>query len=343
MWRELGSKVRVYWLVRVAAVRLRLDPRTPWSELVAQVHRHAPYPALFRLERLGHDLALAAWHADGPPRGLLCDGRSAGLPQRSLALLHVGMGMAFARRLVRRLRPGSPDAEVDEVLRTFAALCEANSRPGLCEAALEPLGLVVRLFHPRLTAPVDRRLRAVEPRLAPYFWHGAGRALYFVPAHFPPLPGAIRRAAERCRCEPQEADNRLDALAGLFFAAAMVNLRHPEVLAALLHRARLAEEEAEACAVGILTGVLARHDAIPGDPAVAALLAYRPRAVEGLWDRCVTTPCIEGLERLYPLLRASGRLGLLARYRPLAEVYRLLTEGPPENRGLDRSEGGADR
>ena len=74
MWRELGSKVRVYWLVRVAAVRLRLDPRTPWSELVAQVHRHAPYPALFRLEREMGD-GHCAWGGLKGARGLVTANR----------------------------------------------------------------------------------------------------------------------------------------------------------------------------------------------------------------------------------------------------------------------------
>ena len=70
-------------------------------------------------------------------------------------------------------------------------------------------------------------MRASDPDREGFYWHGVGRAAYFLPAGWLPRSGAMRHALTVCRKEPPDAATRLDALAGLAFAVAMINWRHP--------------------------------------------------------------------------------------------------------------------
>lgn len=313
--RELANKAAVYALVRLAGPGPRPAAGDAWEDLVAAVYRRAPFSALFRLERLGHDLAATAWRRNGPPRGLLSDQQAAALPASSLILLHGGMGLAFADRLVRGLPRRAPEAALAGALGRFVELCRACSRPGWAEPALEPLGVVMRVFRPRWTAAAGRLLGDVDPVARACYWHGVGRGIYFLPRHF--LPGSARRAVAACRREPPDAAARMDALDGLFFAAAMVNLRHPRVLEEALASAGERADEEAAVAGGVTSAVLARARTTPGDPALSGLLAHRPAPrLAALWERRVRGPVLYGLA-LLPLLEAHGLLPTLARHRHL--------------------------
>jgi len=245
------------------------------------------------------------------PRGIL-DG-AAELPEESLILLHAGLGMGFAAALVSPLRPASPAPRLDDALARFAGLCRANSRPGYGRVAVESLGLMVRMFRAPLAPAVDRALARAAPELAPLFWHGAGRTLYFHPSGF--LPDGAARQVARCRREVPAAC-RLDALSGLAFAAAMVNLREPGIVARRLAQAG-GGKEIDAFAHGVAAALVARRHTRPDDPAVGAFLAYRP-AAGGDWEERVVAPCRDVLDRHYPRLLAERRLDELARYAPLA-------------------------
>jgi hypothetical protein len=218
-------------------------------------------------------------------------------------------------------------------LDSFAAQVEANARPEFAAVAFESLGLIVRRFIPRMHAPVEACMRARDARLAAYYWHGAGRAIYFLPALFHPFPGTARRGVEICRREPMEAHHRLDALAGFCFASTMINLRHPELVARLLPY--LGPGEIEALASGVAGALLTRHHTSPDQPGVREFL--RPIAAEligrgagrgagpaadlaGLWEEAVRKPCLAALDHAYPLLRARGELARLARHCPLGSL-----------------------
>ena len=64
-------------------------------------------------------------------------------------MLHAGVGLAFAERLLEGVTPTTPGPAVRPVLRRFLALCRGNSRPGYVGAALESLGLVAGSSTPR--------------------------------------------------------------------------------------------------------------------------------------------------------------------------------------------------
>lgn len=322
-FREFGAKLVTYYLVGCRVHRQALRGDRGLAALVAEVYQRDPRHTAFLLERLCFDFVRGQWRAGQEPRQLLAGGAAGELPEQSLILLHAGLGMALTKLLLRPLLPGSPAAAFDRALDRFAALVEANARPEYAPVACESLGVIVRLFLPRLHGGVEARLRARDGRLAAYYWHGAGRAIYFLPGLFYPFPGAARRGLEICRREPRESRHRLDALAGYGFASTMVNLRDPELVARLLPH--LEPGEAAALASGVAGALLTRHHTCPDDPAVRAFLRPiaepRPRATDGrpteLWESAVRAPCVAVLERAYPLLRARGELAALARHLPL--------------------------
>ncbi|HVT61000.1 MAG TPA: hypothetical protein VHR45_21735 [Thermoanaerobaculia bacterium] len=349
-WRQFRSKAAVYWLLRVSA-RSLMRPGVPLAEQVEDIYRRQPCSrpprkgsglnrTAFEVERLCYDFVNAGWgrgkggeSAQGP-RQLLSGEAAAVLPQKSLILLHAGMGMALAEQTLRRLGPSSPAAAYEAALRRFLSLVELNSRPAYALVPVEALGMMVRLFRSRIRGAVERQLRAVDLGLAAYYWHGAGRAIYFLPAQFHPFPRSLDRGLEICRREPPEPAHRLDALSGFCFAAAMMGLGHPWTLEPLLARLGERTEEAEALASGIAACIVTRHHTTPDDPVIGAFLRYRPPAAEArraeLWRRWVAEPCALVLERLYVRLEAEGRLGALARHQSLAALAEMATHAPAE-------------
>jgi hypothetical protein len=339
--RELGAKVVAYYLVRMRAQRRAARSGRELADLVAEIWRRDPKHTAFVLERLCYDFVKVRWPA-GEPRHLLAGAAAGRLPERSLILLHAGLGMALSDRLLGPLRSGSSPAGCDAVLDRFCGLVAANARPEFAPVVFESLGLMVRRFLPRLHGAVEGRLRARDPRLAAFYWHGAGRAIYFLPGFFHPFPGAVRRGIEICRREPPAASHRLDALAGYCFAATMINLRHPDLVARLLRHCE--PPEVEALASGVAGALMTRRHTCPEDPAVGAFLRplVAPRhpaaalaatagpagAMAGAplsetWDREVRWPCAEALDHAYPLLRARGELATLACHRPLGTLLGL--------------------
>jgi len=320
--RELANKLAAYRLVRLRGPGPRVRYGDRWADLVTEVYRREPFAALFRLERVGRDLTQETLGRRGLPSGLLRTAEVAALPESCLLMLHAGMGLAFAERTMGALPRGAVERDVAAALATFATLCADNALPGYAQPAWEPLGLIVRLFHPHRLAAVAGALAGydAEPRLC--FWHGVGRGLYFLPRYF--RPGATRRAVARCRREPLALagdEARTDALAGFVFAATMVNLRHPPVLEAVVATLGDAAAEEPVVAGAVAACVLTRRHTTPHDPAIPALLEHRPRAPHAeLWRRRVHEPVATALQVHYPALVAAGRLPQLLRHRDLAAI-----------------------
>jgi hypothetical protein len=354
--RELQGKLVAYYLVRLRAQPRAARGKHDLASLVAETYRLDPRHTAFLLERLCYDFvkglrrsgrAGRAARSEEIPRHLL-DGSEAAraLPEQSLILLHAGLGMALTEILLLPLPPGSPASAFAAALDSFAAQVEANARPEFAAVAFEALGLMVRRFIPHIHAPVEACLWARDAPLAAYYWHGAGRAIYFLPGLFLPFPGTARRGLEICRREPLQPHHRLDALAGFSFASTMINLRHPELVARLLPY--LGPGEVEALASGVAGALLTRHHTSPDEPGVRTFL--RPLAAKligrgvgrgagrgaepaadlaGLWEEAVRKPCLAALDHAYPLLRARGELARLARHCPLGS----LPEPEPGGRG----------
>lgn len=320
---EIRNKTEVYVLVRQVA-RLIGVPDTfplPLLELVARSYGLGPFPALWAVEGLGHDYAVSWFEAGLEPRGILTTApRARALPQGSLLMMHAGIGLGFAERLLEGAGRDTPP----EALRLLAAdvvrLCRENSRPGYLGAAYESLGLVTGLFHPPLVDGVDRALRDLgELGVLGFYWHGVGRAIYFRAANF--LPCSTWHVFEVARRTAPDDAARRNAWAGLAWAITLVNQRQPWILSELLvapHGEELARDDA--FADGVASSIVMRYDTTPAAPFIEPFCAFRPQGsarTRELWEELVARPCRLGLEVYYPVLRREDRLGSIFRYRPL--------------------------
>src|SRR5262249_20589424 len=182
-WQEIKNKYEVFNLVKNVGELLAIPEGAefPLAELVEKAYALGAYPDLWAVEGLGHNYAMAFWKPPEPVRELLICERASILPEKCLTMMHAGLGLAFAEQLLKTITPYSPAGEIRRVLKEFITLCRENSRDGYAGAAYESLGLVTRTWHAQMMSVIDRALQEMAPEILGYFWHGAGRALYFLP------------------------------------------------------------------------------------------------------------------------------------------------------------------
>ncbi len=231
-------------------------------------------------EGLGYHAARRAWRKDEMRGWLLSDE----LPRWSLIVLHTGMGMFLAERILESV---IAKGHLLEALGQFCCLCVANSKPGYEGCALEQIGLVTRALHPRKVSEIDRILGENSPDLREYLWHGVGRALYFSPGNFVPWGNSGQRAIDMAYEQARDERARQNAVAGAAWAFTLVNLRTPEVMERLLkeHGASLLGEPA--FVDGVRSALTIWRELQPEDPALPKLLSVAPPELAPLKDSLV--------------------------------------------------------
>src|ERR1041385_4443092 len=133
---QLRNSVEVYNLVRNVGSLLHIPPGAQCIDLgkrIEQAYALGQYPDLWAVEGLGHDYAMTffpRWGKGRHVRGILTDEKAAVLPDKSLTMMHAGMGLAFAQQLLTRITPYSSGAEVAGGLEAFVRLVTDNSRAG---------------------------------------------------------------------------------------------------------------------------------------------------------------------------------------------------------------------
>jgi hypothetical protein len=306
-WRELANKLAAFELFQQAPARVGT---APLSEQLRRAFALDTYQAVWVTEGLGYASAENAWQVGWSPQRLLSAPALERLPANVVVPLHTGAGLSLAERVL------AADGGVD--LARWLSLWEENARPGYGCIAVEALGLVARNLYPYLLPRLDERLRVIDPALTDYFWHGAGRGLYFAPTHAIPFSGALGRAFEKAGREPPDESGRRNATAGLAWALTLVNLRDPEILCGALQRHGSERSSAEAFANGVSSAVLVWYDIVGLDSHLAAFLTFRPDrpALAALWRDLVLDPCDAALQTTYPQLRQSGGLVPLFRFQP---------------------------
>ncbi len=323
--RELQNKLEVYRLVKGVRRQLGHPAGGVPFDLEPYVNRAFEtddYRALWLIEGLGHDYAESALERGASPRGLLQGKAVAGLPPASLPMLHGGLGLTFAEHVLATLTPVSSAAAARRALERFVELCREGSQEGHLDSAIESLGLDARCFFPDLMPALERGLRALgDPVLRRFFWHGAGRALYFVPVNFIPGYGSLRHAVDMAEREAPGETSRHAALAGLGYAFTMVNMAQPEILESPL-RDDDVRFRGTAFSDGAVAAMAMRHRITPGAAALRRLAGHRPasRSAEP-WREVFGDPCRRAI-------RGSGEAGpesaAVWRDREAAEVYRSL-------------------
>jgi hypothetical protein len=278
---------------------------------------------------MGHNYADRFWGQPDDPRDLLSGAEARAVPDKSLTMLHAGIGLSFAQHLLQPLTPETPGPEVRSVVERFLRLCQQNSRPGYIGAAMESLGLVTRDFHPRELVPViDKQLAQVDEEAQAYFWHGVGRAIYFSPTYFLPVGRSPWRAVEMIFGEAPHELGQLNALAGLTWAVTLVNMPQPQIMEAIIKAHGQEFSQSGAFANGISSSIIMRHDTTPDAPFVTTFCEYQPAdsdpALAQLWNSLVRGPCQDALQRYYGVLKHTHRLGEVFREQSLPDLVERL-------------------
>lgn len=301
-FQELARALEAFRLFIHAPRHLGLgaDPMPSLSVLVERGRRQGLWQGLWLVEGLGWELAVRE-RQRGEPRGLLAGETARSLPLGALVPLHAGMGLGLAAPLLEAWWDGRKPA--NEVVVRVLELTEANAAPGCVGVAMEALGLMVRTLYPGRLAEVDAALAAVAPARRSLFWHGVGRAIYFV------YPRALngsgwRRAVDHLHKEPPDEESRRQARHGFAWPLLLVNLARPGVMEEFLRRYGVDETTSR----GLAAGALIWHAWAGDDDSLTALLCHRPRTVpERIWANGFGNPVASALQVAAPLLARTRR------------------------------------
>ena len=290
---EIKNKGGVYLLVRQNKRALEIPTPTPnpfpIDTYLDRAYKRDDYAALWAVEGLGRLFGESQLEAGDTSEAinLLGGSEADGLADKSMLMLHAGIGLAYAQRILGDLKAQPSDEEVLEATRSIFELCRQNSRPSHLGATVESLGLVTRTFNPKLLSQVDRAVEELEPQWRGYFWHGVGRALYFLPMNF--LPCSTWEVVEMATRESVDDISRHNLYAGAGWAMTMVNLCSPQVLTDLVinpHGDKLAGNIW--FQNGVASALVMRQNTTPGTPLIQSFLNATENSNDGKlqsqWD-----------------------------------------------------------
>ena len=179
----------------------------------------------------------------------------------------------------------------------------------------EPLGMVAHNLYPELLTPLDELFRRKLPDRLDVFWHGVGRGIYFWPGNLSPFLDGDGRALKRIAALADQEEARRNAVAGLAWAMALVNLDRPRITAFFLSRHGHQPEVGDPVANGIASALIVWNVCAPGDPALEDFINFRPgNASISCWRTLVSLPVRDAIENELPALRKRNHLGRAFRY-----------------------------
>jgi hypothetical protein len=280
------------------------------------------YENIWSVEGLGHVYCQRVWdlkwNCSDDAHGILRDDQAAHMPVKSLTMMHAGLGLMLAESLLKQVTTDSSVKEIERVLKAFIKLCKDNSREGYAGCALESLGLVTRCFNFHLVGQVQEVLADVDPIAWEFFYRGAGRALYFSPAHMVQPLYSPWIAAE------QEAPNERAwkiLKAGISWPTNIVNMRHPSIFEELIKTRGTAEENQYTIAHGVAASTTMAMDITPHHPLVKEYLAYVPAStdskVKELWKKLVHDQVDKAMHVYQPLFHKHKMMDQVFRVQDL--------------------------
>jgi hypothetical protein len=296
------------------------DGTYPMAETIAKGYDKGDYQSLWAIEGTGERYADAFLTAGNPFTGILRTGAGADVPDKSLLMMHAGIGIAFAKEAMKSITPYSSGSEIRDALKRFIDRCLDNSRPGYEGATLESLGLVTRTWYGQMVRLAPDQLREIDPVYAEYFWRGAGRAMFFTPLNMMPGFSPFDSAEE----EPPDEVARLNARAGVSWAFNLVNLRQPEISANLMGRKSAQIFANDGFMNGLLSTFVMATDMIPEDPWVARFCAYEPNpgdsAAVSAWNTHIGADLAARIDLYRKTLKEHNILGQVFRYQQLPKL-----------------------
>jgi hypothetical protein len=334
--QELRNKIEVFQLVRQVPKKLNLSDEPPYSSLstvLDDAYKLGEYEALWAVEGTGHWYGDNALEEQENPRGILQGDKLSGVSEKSLTMLNAGIGMAFAQHWMKKVNHLSPASAVRETLEKIIELCENNATQGYKGAALESLGLITQngQFYSetrpaKMVQIIAKELKTIGKEEAfEYFWRGVGRAHYFLPIHFLPGYGSIAHAVQMIRQATDEEKTGgdqtawLNAVAGLAWGVAMVNICHPKILANYLKNHSDDVTGDNGLANGVASAIMMRQDTTPDASFIKEFYEHDPGSSDPdlarNWNSQVKEPCREAL-------REGGYYGQLKTNKNLGEIFR---------------------
>lgn len=296
--QERRNRFEVYWLVRGVRRHLDLPGRGktfPLAPAITRALGHDAMRGLWLVEGLAHDWTIAEWQKEGP--ALTATWQDPQIPARLLPMLHAGLGLALAEihlaPVAAALGTPSPGAAADPralgcAIERFVDDCRHHALAPYRAIAVEALGLVARCFFPVTARPLIDAIAPGDSLFSP-FWHGLGRAAYFLPIGFLPGFGGVIEALSTLRRSWPFPEAREAAETGFGYALALVNLDHPEVLEWLVgsigrHGQRTGSDRG-ALVRGMAEAMAARQAITPGTGVLARLHGHRPATHRRRWWR----------------------------------------------------------
>jgi hypothetical protein len=295
------------------------------------------YENIWTVEGLGHVFTQRVWklkwNCSEDAHDILIEGQAATMPEKSLTMMHAGLGLGFAESLLKQLTPDSSTTETERVLKAFIKLCRNNSREGYVGCALESLGLVTRCFNYPMVDKVQEVLSDLDETTWEFFWRGAGRALYFSPGHMLQSLYSPWIAAE----EEAPDDRARDILkAGISWPTNIVNMKNPRIFEELIKRRGEDEEAAGTIAHGVAASTTMAVDITPDHPLVKEYIDYVPASsdtkVKDLWKKLVHDPAYKALHRYQPVLKAHKMLDQVFRFQDLDALVDRLDPPAPDGK-----------
>jgi hypothetical protein len=317
-WEEVRNKLEAFSLFEHVDLSLNLAGVTDHSllNLVHRAHLLGPYFSVWATEGVGHYYADSHVSCDGRVTTIWGKSHIRDLPVTSLVPLHAGIGLALVERLLADIHDLN-SSEFQKQLAEFVRACRDTFQPEYLEIIYEALGLATRNLYPHLTAKMHLGLVKINEELPEYFWHGVGRALYFVPSSFLPGNSSPWKVFEMCIKESPNEACRRNTVAGFVWALTLVNIRQPHIMAEFLSHHGKDLQEQEAVANGICSAFIIWTRCCPNDNDLTRMNQYQcdgRESILGLWKKYIGEAFRNAL--VYGSTK-SGRehLGKLFRYQ----------------------------
>ena len=323
----------IFVLVRNNPEKLHIPFQGPFDLMryVERAYGIGEFESIWTVEGLGHVFTQRIWSlkwgTSPDVQGLLSHGQAADLPEKSLTMMHAGMGLAFAESLLQQLAPDTERDRMEGVLMIFLRLCRNNARKGYVGCALESLGLVTRCFNYQLLEPIQRVLADLDPIAWEYFWRGAGRGIYFAPAHLAQPLYSSWIAAEQEAPTPRV----LEILrSGIAWPTNIVNMRTPEIFERFILRYGTQPQHEGPIIQGVAASITMAVDIAPGSSVVERYLEHVPTSrdprIHDLWERLVRRPVRDAVYSYQPTLHRHHMMDQVFRYQDLATVINNMSD-----------------
>lgn len=311
IWEELNNKLQAFCLFEHvdSILSIAYDRRLSLTEMIDRASALDPYFAVWATEGVGHYFTDLHLQKQALPLGLLTEtGR--GPATERMVPLHSGMALSLAEFLLGRFS-SSCGRDCSDAVNTFIEACHHNCKAGYFGIGYEGMGFVTRILHPRLLAPIDSHLSRFWPEVLTYFWHGVGRASYFSPLNFMPCEGSSLAGLEMAMRDAPHLLAKRNVIAGFAWASTLINIRHPNIIAALLQNCR-EMPELDAFLKGVQSALVAWCGSTPQHDFLYTFCQYRPQTSDQyflqFWDSHVVKPGEEVLKE-YRSMEAAKRVG----------------------------------